>query len=343
MAINIFELQPNKVNCNLLGYSFLFYGDPKTGKTTIASKFPKALLLAFEKGYAAIPGIIAQPINSWSEFKKVLKQLKEEKAKELFETIILDTGDIAYDYDIKYICDNAKRPDGGYGVDSIGDIPFGKGYALAEKEFDECLRSIVQMGYGLVIISHAVDKTITDADGTEYSRIMPTMDKRAVKIVSRMTDVIGYARPITQEDGTVSTKLFMRGNTRFMAGSRFKYTPDVIDFNYESLVNAIRDAIDKQAAEDGAELFSDGATKNIFEDTTKELNFDDLMAEFNSIVQKLIEENDEQTFITQWQPKLTEIIEKYLGKGNKVNNCTRTQVEAISLIVEDLRELVKNK
>ena len=100
MAINIFELQPNKVNCNLLGYSFLFYGDPKTGKTTIASKFPKALLLAFEKGYAAIPGIIAQPINSWSEFKKVLKQLKEEKAKELFETIILDTGDIAYDYDI---------------------------------------------------------------------------------------------------------------------------------------------------------------------------------------------------------------------------------------------------
>ena len=144
MAINIFGLQPNKVNRNLLGYSFLFYGDPKTGKTTIASKFPKALLLAFEKGYAAIPGIIAQPINSWSEFKKVLKQLKEEQAKELFETIILDTGDIAYDYDIKYVCDNAKRPDGGYGVDSIGDIPYGKGYALAvmaayEFVYETCL------------------------------------------------------------------------------------------------------------------------------------------------------------------------------------------------------------
>ena len=87
MAINIFELQPNKVNRNLLGYSFLFYGDPKTGKTTIASKFPKALLLAFEKGYAAIPGIIAQPINSWSEFKQVLRQLKTDAAKEKFETV----------------------------------------------------------------------------------------------------------------------------------------------------------------------------------------------------------------------------------------------------------------
>ncbi len=341
MAIDIFGLQPNVVNRNLLGYSFLFYGDPKTGKTTIASKFPKALLLAFEKGYMAIPGIIAQPINNWSEFKKVLKQLKEDKAKEMFETIIIDTGDIAYDYDVKYICDNAKRPDGGYGVDSIGDIAYGKGYALAEKEFDESLRSIVQMGYGLVIISHAVDKSITDADGTEYSRIMPTMDKRAVKIVSRMTDVIGYARPITQEDGSVSTKLFMRGNTRFMAGSRFKYTPDVIDFNYDSLVNAIGDAIDKQATENGAELFSNGATKNVFEDTTKELNFDELMTEVNSIIGNLMKQNDEQTFNTQWQPKLTEIIEKYLGKGNKVSNCNRTQVEAISLIVEDLKDLIK--
>ena len=42
-------------------------------------------------------------------------------------------------------------------------------------------------------------------------------------------------------------------------------------------------------------------------------------------------------------PSKSKTIEKYLGKGNKVNNCTRTQVEAISLIVEDLRELVKNK
>lgn len=341
MAIDIFGIQPNKVSRNLKGYSVLFYGDPKTGKTTIASKFPKALLLAFEKGYMAIPGIMAQPINSWAEFKKVLKQLKEDKAKEMFETIIIDTLDIAYDYDVTYICANAQRKDGGYGVDALGDIPFGKGYGMAEKELDENLRSIVQMGYGLVLISHAVDRTITDADGTEYSRIMPTVDKRAVKIASRMTDIIGYARPISQEDGSTVTKLFMRGNTRFMAGSRFKYTPDVIDFNYQSLVNAIGDAIDKQAAEDGAENFTNEAVANVFVDTTKELDFDALMKEFNEIVSSLIEKNDETTFQTEWQPKLTQIIEKYLGKGNKVNNCDRNQVEAISLIVEDLKDLLK--
>ena len=34
MAIDIFGIQPNKVSRNLKGYSVLFYGDPKTGKTT---------------------------------------------------------------------------------------------------------------------------------------------------------------------------------------------------------------------------------------------------------------------------------------------------------------------
>ena len=333
MAINIFELQPNKVNRNLLGYSFLFYGDPKTGKTTIASKFPKALLLAFEKGYAAIPGIIAQPINSWSEFKKVLKQLKEEQAKELFETIILDTGDIAYDYDIKYVCDNAKRPDGGYGVDSIGDIPYGKGYALAEKEFDECLRSIVQMDYGLVLISHAVDKVFTDEQGQEFNQIVPTLGNKPRNIVSRMCDIIGYSRAVQDENGNTVTKLFMRGTPRYIAGSRFKYTPDYIDFDYQSLVKAISDAIDKQMEEDGKEYFTDSAN-NLYKNTAIELDFDALMQEFKALTEEIMAKDANNA------TKITQIIERYLGKGSKVGDATRDQVEAIDLIVTDLKELL---
>ena len=160
--IDIFSIKPHQVSRNLRGYSVFFYGGWKTGKTTIASKFPKALLLAAEKGYNALAGVMAQPINSWAEFKKVLRQLKDEKAKQMFETIVLDTADILYDYCTKYICDNYPRSDGGFGVDSIADINYGRGYGMVEKEFDTALRSIVQMDYGLVIISHSKDKTFTD-------------------------------------------------------------------------------------------------------------------------------------------------------------------------------------
>lgn len=339
MAIDILGITPHQVSRDLRGYSVFFYGEPKSGKTTTAAKFPSSLLLAFEKGYSAIPGVMAQPINSWSEFRQVLRQLKSDAAKVAYATIIIDTADIAYDYVSKYICDNAKRPDGGYGVDNIADIPFGKGYGLVSQEFDECLRSIVQMGYGLVLISHATDKTFASETGQEYNKIVPTLDKRATNIVSRMADIIGYSRAVTDDNGNESVKLFMRGTQRYMAGSRFKYTPDYIDFSYDNLVNAIADAIDQQAGVEGKQYFTDKAT-NLHQDTTKDLDFDDLMGEFQELVSGVMSSVDEDTFNSYWQPRLTETIERYLGKGNKISNCNRTQVEAISLIITDLKELI---
>ena len=66
MGNSLLEIKPHQVSRDLRGYSVLFYGEPKSGKTTIASKFPGALVLAFEKGYSAIPGIMAKPMNSWN-------------------------------------------------------------------------------------------------------------------------------------------------------------------------------------------------------------------------------------------------------------------------------------
>ena len=306
-GIDLLNIEPHQVSRDLRGYSVFFYGDPKSGKTTIATKFPRHLLLAFEKGYNAIPGAMAQPINSWSEFRKVLRQLKDEKVKEKFETIIIDTADIAYDYCEAYICANAKRSDGGVGVDAVGDIPFGKGYTLVAKEFDECLRNIVQMD-----ISHAVDKTFTDENGKEFNQIVPTLGNKPRNIVSRLCDIIGYSRAVQLEDGSTTTKLFMRGTPRYIAGSRFKYTPAVIDFNYQSLVNAIGEAIDEQMKEDGAEYFTQ-ERKNLYKSKT------------------------------YWQPRIVQITEKYLGKGQLVSKCGRDQVEALDLIVSDLKELLNTK
>ena len=285
---------------------------------------------------------MAQPINNWAEFRKVLRQLKDPKAKEMFYTITIDTCDIAYDYCTKYICDNALRSDGTYGVDSISDIPFGKGYGMVSKEFDECLRSIVMMDYGLILISHATDKVFKDESGTEYNKIVPTLDKRANNVVARMADIIGYSRIVTDKDGNNITKLFMRGTPRYEAGSRFKYTPDYIDFSYNNLVSAISEAIDKQAEEDGSEYFTDKRV-NLYEDTTKDLNFDELMSKSNALIQEMINSNPEEVFIKFYQPRIIQITDRYLGRGQKMSQCSREQVEALSLIYDDLCVLAKEK
>ena len=332
MAIDLLSVAPHEVSRDLKGYTVLFFGEPKSGKTTTAAKFPKALILAFEIGYLAIPGVMAQPITKWSEFKQALKQLKDEKVQEQFETIVIDTVDIAYDLCEKYICNLNS-------VSAIGDMPFGKGYAAAKKEFDEALRSIPQMGYGLVMISHSQDKTFKDEDGHEYQQIVPTLANQPRLVVDRMSDIIGYAHPVQEEDGSTHTILYMRGTPRFVAGSRFKYTPDSIEFSYDNLVNAIGDAIDRQAKDFGGQYVTDApTTAHVME---PELNFDDLMNQFNTLVSK-IQNATGGAFGTTWAPRIVAITDKYLGKGKNVSEMSRDQVEQLVLIVDDLTEAVGN-
>lgn len=332
--IDIFSIQPHEISRDLCGYTILFYGEPKTGKTTNAVKFPKHLLLAFETGYLAIPGVMAVKINTWSEFKRVLSQLKKDSAHDIYENIIVDTADIAYDLCVKYVCSNY----GDNGVNDIGNIPYGQGYRMVEKEFDEALRLIPQLGYGLIMISHSKNTVFTDENGNEYSKIVPTLDNRPRNIVDRMSDIIGYAAPYIDSEGESKTRLFMRGTPRYVAGSRFKYTPDYIDFSYDNLVDAIGDAIDKQADEMGGKFVTDKPTDA---HKVEELDFTSLMQEFQKMV-GMLRANTGEDFDKIWRFKISRIVEKYLGKGNKISEITPNQVEQLDLIVGELADEISN-
>ena len=218
------------------------------------------------------------------------------------------------------------------GVTNIGEVPYGQGYSQLAKEFDSRLRQIVQMDYGLVLISHSTDKTFQAEDGTEYNMIVPTLPHRARLIVSRMCDIIGYSRQIETPEG-LQTFLFMRGTPRFEAGSRFKYTSDKIPFTYENLVEDIGMAIDKQAEEDGGKFVTD-KRENLYKAKELEVDFDALMNEFQDITTKMVADD-----APYFAPRITEIVEKHLGQGKKVAEMTRSQVMILEIIVDELKDL----
>lgn len=238
---------------------------------------------------------------------------------------MVDTADIAYSYCERYVCNRE-------GVDTVGDLPYGKGYALVGTEFDEAIRKILQLGYGLVLISHATDKTFKDEEGNEYNQIVPTLDKRGRLICERTCDIIGYSTSVNTENGT-QTRLFMRGTPRYVAGSRFKYIPNSIEFTYENLVNAIAEAIDKQAEETGGKYITNEPTQVITKDIT--YDFDALTSQFQDLVGELMSANQSNA------NKITAIVDKYLGKGKKVGDCAPEQAEQIDLINHDLEILIK--
>ena len=68
-------------------------------------------------------------------------------------------------------------------------------------------------------------------------------------------------------------------------------------------------------------------------------NYDELMNRFSVIIDKLVKSYSEEDFQNKVSPLIVQITERYLGKGKKVSQCTRDQVEMLSLIVSELEDL----
>lgn len=320
MAINLLELQPHKVSRDLSGYMTYIYGPGGAGKTTFGVATPKPLLLAFEKGYSTLAGVMAQDVTSWSEVKQILRELKKPEVKQVFSTIVVDTVDIASQLCEKYLCNQL-------GIENIGDGGWTvNGWAKVKKEWETTWRTITMEGYSLVFISHSKDKTFTRKDGSSYNQIVPSCSSAYNEIIKNMVDIEAY---IEIENG--QRKLIMRSaDDSIECKCRFKYMSPAINFSYKSLVEAINEAIDKEALETNNQFVTNErqATPII-----REYDYDALMDEFQTLAGQLME----RAAATNG-PKITQIIEKYLGKGKKIAETTRDQAEFIYLIVNEIKE-----
>ena len=331
MAINLLNIQPHKVSKDLSGYITFIYGPAKVGKTTLATQMPKALLLAFERGYNAIPGVMAQDVNTWGEMKQIYRELKKPEVQEVYKTIVVDTVDIAADLCQKYICNQL-------GIDNMGDGGWGtNSWSKYKKEFEEIFRGLTMMGYAVVFISHSKTGTDKDQTGKEYGYTKPTTQSSALQIIENMADIYCFARMYLGADGEEKRVLTLRppAGSGISCGSRFKYITPEIPLNYEALTKAVEEAIDKEAKEHNNEFVT---TERETAPVVMEYDFDALMVKFEELVGKLMNKNQ-----AYYAPRLTQIIEKYLGKGKKVASATRDQAELVYLIVTEIEDELVNK
>ena len=318
MAINLLDIQPHKVSRDLSGYITFIYGGYKTGKTTLATQMDGALLIAFEQGYNALPGVIAQPVTSWGEMKQIYRELKKPEVKERFKAVVIDTVDVAADRCKKYICQQN-------GIEELGDLGYGKGWSKFKDEFNEVFRGLTQLGYAVFFIGH--DKEAKDDNGN-ITNIRPALSNSTREIIAGMADIYGYAK---QNEANTPSVLVLRDSSGFIeCGCRFKHIPEIIPMNFKSLSSTISKAIDDEASETGGQFVTDERMA-VVEAAT--YNYDLLMTEFGNIVGELMNKNPSGN-----GPKITAIVDKYLGKGKKVSDATPDQAEFIHLIVTELKE-----
>jgi hypothetical protein len=323
MAIDILNLQPTTISRDLKGKYVLIYGAPKVGKTSFAAKFKKNLLCAFEMGYNAIDGIYAQPIQKWSDFKLLLRQLEQPAAREKFDTVTIDTASIAYDLCEQFVC--AQN-----GVQKINEIPWGQGYTQVKAEFESCLRKITMLGYGLILIAHQEIRKET-IDGNDIEFYSPALNKRCYEICNRLVDVIGYIAIEWDADGNAERYLYTRQTPRVIAGSRYKYLAPKIKFGYQELVDAIGDAIDQSEKLDGAVVVEE--TVKVAEE---QLDYTALRAEAQDLWTKLVSGDDGE----EMAKRIMKRVEMIFGHPMKLSEITEDQVDLLQLVVVDMRDLL---
>ena len=322
MAIDILNIQPTTISRDLKGKFVCIYSLPKVGKTSMACQFPKNLLLAFEKGYNAIAGIKPVDITKWSDLKLVLRQLEKPEARQMYDTITIDTIGIAWEMCEQFVC--AQN-----GVQKIGDIPWGGGYSACKREFESCLRKITQLGYGLVIIAHVEKRIEKRADDSEVEILGPAIPKRAYEIVNQLVDIIGYIDITWDEEGNSERWLYTRKTPTIMAGSRFKYLAPKIKFGYNELVEAIGEAIDKAEKLDGAVVVN--TTQQVIEE---KLDYNAIRAEAADLWKQLVEKDTENA------GRILKKVEMIFGRPMKLSEITEDQVDLFNLVLLDMKEML---
>lgn len=329
-TIDIFSLEPSVISRDLKGKYIAIYGREKVGKTTFGARLPRALFCNFEVGTNFISGVKAQNIAKWSDFKLVLRQLDMPKAHDFYDTVVIDTIGQAYTLCEEYICAQA-------GVQKLGDIPYGAGYASCKKEFEGALRKITMGGYGICCICHSEVKKEAGPNDTVVEVVSPAMPSRAADVVNRLVDIIAYIDVSYDENGNAVRQFVTRRTPTIMAGNRLPYLDPVIPFSYESLVDAIGRAIDKQQEMDGAQVV-DTAVSAVVD----KLDYNAIRSEAAQLWAQLTA-NEDGTTNEEMARRIQKKVEMVFGRTLRLSEITEDQVDLFNLVLLDMRELANEK
>jgi len=161
-------------------YSLLVYGRKKIGKTSI---------------------------NKWEDFLGYIKLL--ETTEHNFKTVSIDTGRVAYEKCMDYVC----RVNG---FDHPQDEAYGKGWNKLRVELTDAFIRLLNLGLGVIVICHESISDITKRNTEVYNRITPDLPKQAAGFFAAVIDTIGYYRYLDGDKRVIT----IGGSEDLEAGSR---------------------------------------------------------------------------------------------------------------------------
>ena len=216
------------------------YGEPTIGKTIFANKFPDPLFLNTDGNVKYIDSpslsIIPKPgKDAWEVFIEAVDEIV--KGNHTYKTIVVDLLDDVFQICRAYYMKKLK-------IDHEGDLAYGKGYDIVKNAFLVVIRTLVNSGYNVVLISHEKSVTVKDRIGRELTRFQPALSESLSGKVAGMVDITGRVMIKTEEeDGNPVDKriLYLNATKDQVGGNRVPtIMTDYIPLEYVELLNVYK-------------------------------------------------------------------------------------------------------
>lgn len=166
--------------------NFFVWGPTMSGKSFLASQFPNPVIFNTDGNAEAntVPSVQLRNIKDTNgkikrsvidQLDKLITALQTEK--HTYETVVLDVIDDIVVMIEQYICDKE-------GVETLGDIPYGKGYAAFTNIFQQLVIELKSLPMNVIYIS----RNATKLEGTAEIEI-PSLKEKHQNIVNGNCDL----------------------------------------------------------------------------------------------------------------------------------------------------------
>ena len=173
---------------------FVYFGKPKTGKSTLASLLDNNLIIDLEHGYDYIEALVVQAdsIADLGEIAKAIKQKNDEVNGYAYKYITIDNGtkleEMALDLALKLY---KETPMGKNYNGDVRKLPNGAGYMYLQEAFFKVLEMFKTLTPHLILICHTKDKLI-NKEGKELSEMSIDLTGKTARLVAADADAIAY-------------------------------------------------------------------------------------------------------------------------------------------------------
>jgi hypothetical protein len=199
------------------------FGQSKVGKTTTLATLDNCLIIDTEQGTDMVDAMKVQA-NNLQDVMATLKALRESDTQ--YDYIAVDTIDNIVHWMEEFVCKSE-------GVKTIGDLEFGKGYAMVRDNVMKIISQLKPLAKkGLILIGHRKKTLIANDTDIKVNTSSLDLSGKLKNFIMADSDAIGYVF----RDAEGELKVSFMADDETEAGARCEHLRgQVLDFTMSNI------------------------------------------------------------------------------------------------------------